>query len=319
MTNIPAVLRGLCDDAAIFPPGNTPLAHAVPEHILHHRSDYAALVGAFVISSAKLVELPPLVSALPRTSLSVSVTVPFPQEAQAVVTSVALLPPLRLAGLEVQVPESMNPREVIPALDEAVAGVDVVGGAVDVYVEIPRDERRNELLALLGATPYRAKFRTGGVRADLYPSEEELALAIQAVANAGVAFKATAGLHHAVRNTDAQRGCEQHGFLNLLLATDAAVRGADREQIRGLLAERDGAALVARLGDLPAEQAKRARAFFRSYGTCSVAEPLAELVDLGLIERRPAADTARSEPDAPQVRHTEHGHHLPVDHTDPAS
>lgn len=294
MTNIPDVLRGLCDDAAIFPPGNTPLDQAVANHILHSRSDYAALVGAFIISAAKLVQLPPLVSALPRKSLPVSVTVPFPQEAQAVVTSVALLPPLRLAGLEVAVPESMGPQEVVPAVDEAVAGVDVAGGAVDVYVEIPRDERRPELIALLGDTPYRAKFRTGGVRADLYPPEDELAQAIHAVVNAGVAFKATAGLHQAVRNTDGQRGFEQHGFFNLLLATDAAVQGAGREQISGLLAERDGAALAARLRDLPAERAERARASFRSFGTCSVLEPLAECVGWGLITRRAAADAARS-------------------------
>lgn len=292
MTNIPDVLRGLCDDAAIFPPGNTPLERAVPDHILHSRSGYAALVGAFIISAAKLVQLPPLLSGLPRNSLSVSVTVPFPQEAQAVVTSVALLPPLRLAGLEVAVPESMSPQEVIPALDEAVAGVDVAGGAVDVYVEIPRDERRTELLALLGATPYRAKFRTGGTRADLYPSEKELAQAIHAVVNAGVAFKATAGLHHAVRNTDEKLGFEQHGFLNLLLATDAAVQGADHEYISGLLAERDGAALVARLRDLPADRAEHARASFRSFGTCSVLEPLAECVGCGLITRPADAHAA---------------------------
>ncbi|WP_210424389.1 hypothetical protein [Gephyromycinifex aptenodytis] len=310
MTSIPAVLRGLCDDAAIFPPGNKPLVHAVPDHILHHRSDYAALVGPFIISAAKLVELPPLLSGLPRTSLAVSVTVPSPQEAQAVITSAALLPPLRLAGLEIAVPDSMSAEDVIPALGQALAGVDVEGGGLGVYVEIPRDHRRSKLIDLLAGTPYRAKFRTGGIRADLYPSENELAGAIQAVVRAGIAFKATAGLHHAVRNTEPEHRFEQHGFLNVMLATDAAAQGAERSEIAELLGERNGPTLAERLRALPTARAERLRASFRSYGTCSIDEPLAELLELGLIDRRAAAEQPEPGPGGgPEVRLTEHGRH----------
>ena len=153
------------------------------------------------------------------------------------------------------------------------------GETPTVYVELPRDSRRSALIEELAGTPYVAKLRTGGVRADLHPDEAELAAAIVAMVGAGVAFKATAGLHHAVRNTDPVTGFEQHGFLNLLVATDAALRGADAEVVAGWLAERDDARLATRAGNLD----PRVREAFRSFGTCSIDEPVAELAALGLL------------------------------------
>src|SRR5699024_3025719 len=86
------------------------------------------------------------------------------------------------------------------------------------YVEIPRDSRRQEFIDGLAGSTVSAKFRTGGTSADKYPDEHELAAAIHTVIDASVAFKATAGMHHAIRNTDPDTGFEQHGFLNVLLA-----------------------------------------------------------------------------------------------------
>jgi len=144
---------------------------------------------------------------------------------------------------------------------------------VDVYVEVPRDDRRTAVLDVIAAAGLRAKFRTGGIRADLYPSDAELAESIRAAVERAVAFKATAGLHHAIRNTDPQTGFEQHGFLNLLLAA------ADPADAETLLAVRDSGEIAARVRDL--DPAVRAR--FVSYGTCSVLDPVTDLIDLQLL------------------------------------
>lgn len=96
---------------------------------------------------------------------------------------------------------------------------------------------------------------------------------------AGVPFKATAGLHHAVRNTDPDTGFEQHGFLNVLLATEAAAHGAASEDIARILARRDAGGLATEVRGL----SSRARGLFLSFGTCSIAEPLSELSGLGLL------------------------------------
>ena len=103
--------------------------------------------------------------------------------------------------------------------------------------------------------------------------------AVVALVRAGVAFKATAGLHHAVRNTDPGTGFEQHGFLNLLVATDEALAGADVAQVHARLAARDGTRLAERVAALSAA----ARESFRSFGTCSIADPVTELAELGLL------------------------------------
>jgi hypothetical protein len=55
--SVPAWLTGLIDDAAIFPPGNVPLDRAVADHATHRASEYADLVGGFVVSDVKLPDL----------------------------------------------------------------------------------------------------------------------------------------------------------------------------------------------------------------------------------------------------------------------
>ncbi len=192
-------------------------------------------------------------------------------------TTVAALP-VELRALEVAVPADVTATALVETLD--AAGID---DAVEVFVEVPRDERRPDIIAALPSTRYKAKFRTGGIKAELYPDESELAAAIKAVVDAGVPYKATAGLHHAIRNTDPETGFEQHGFLNLLLATDAAVRGADADELVRILAERDGSAIAERIAALPEQRVAATRAAFRSFGTCSVSDPLTEMIELGLL------------------------------------
>ena len=274
----PAFAKGLCDDAAIFPPGLAPLAEAVPAHVRHVNSPYAELVGPLVVSAAALEELAGLVPVDGEDRLDLTVTVPDgPSAVPDVLTTVAALP-VELRALEVPVPAPLGAAELVEALEKAD-----IDDAVEVFVEIPRDERRPEIIAALPGTRYKAKFRTGGVKAELYPDEAELAAAIKAVVDARVPYKATAGLHHAIRNTDPQTGFEQHGFLNLLLATEAALNGAEEAELIRRLADRDGAAIAERVAALDPDQVTAVRAAFRSFGTCSISDPLTELVELGLL------------------------------------
>ena len=186
--------------------------------------------------------------------------------------------PVELCSIEVAVPEAMRPAGFLDALGVALDDAP----ELDVYVEIPRGPRQTAFVEAV-AGRYRAKFRTGGVRAELYPDEAEVAGALAAAIAAGLSFKATAGLHHAIRNTDPETGFEQHGFLNLLAATDALASGVSEREARALLAERDGQAVASWVRGLDEPRAQRARESFLSFGTCSITDPLSELTGLGLV------------------------------------
>ena len=76
--------------------------------------------------------------------------------------------------------------------------------------------------------PIAAKFRTGGLAAELFPTPVELAAVICACRDRELPFKLTAGLHHAMRHTDPETGFTHHGFLNVLAATCAGRPTAPR-------------------------------------------------------------------------------------------
>lgn len=288
-----SLLAGLVDDAAVFPPGNAPLARAVPAHHEHAGAWYADLVGPFLCPHGRLAELQAVLGE-PAADAAADVTGPLPiglivrdgpAAVAAAVNAVVADPRLRLAGVEVAVPSSDGPhadpvagvRAALAALD-AELPADTVG-----YVELPWDDSQPIRLDVLAGSRHRAKFRTGGTEAAAFPSEAELARVLLAAVERGVAFKCTAGLHEAVRHTDPATGFEHHGFLNLLLATDAAGRGAGYADTEALLAQRSEPNLAGLASSLSDDRASAVRGRFVSYGTCSITEPVADLVRLGLL------------------------------------
>lgn len=280
----PPLVAGLLDDAAMFPPGLLPLPQAVRAHAAHRTAAHSAAVGPLVVAAPALAELR---EADPGGAAPLAVTVPAGPA--AVPAALAELGDSPLRALEIPIP-GLDPAELPDALRRVRASTDA-----EVFVEVPRDDRRPAVLAALGPLGCRAKFRTGGVRADLHPGEAELAAALQEVVRLDVPFKATAGLHHAVRNSD---GFEQHGFLNILLAVDAALRGGSVADLAAVLADRDAPGIAARVAALGEERTRELRARFTSFGTCSVAEPLAELAALGLLPAHLATDLPAIHPGA---------------------
>jgi len=296
-TVIPAWLSRLVDDAAIFPPGNLPLERAVVEHHEHRTSEYADLVGGFVVSDVKL---PDLIRCLDEAADEAADEEESPQPDEGPLTVNLVVtggagavepavrwatrsPLLRLGALECSLRDeddlAHNARRVCAAID--ALGEDLTG--VDVYVEPPRfaDAPSHGWLAAvdeLATRELRLKFRTGGVTADAFPSPAELGASISAALDRELAFKCTAGLHHAVRHRDPDTGLTHHGFLNVLRATCASLAGDDPVDV---LADESAAAL---LEGFDVEEAARTRRWFTGFGSCSILEPHDDLVELGLIE-----------------------------------
>jgi hypothetical protein len=120
-----------------------------------------------------------------------------------------------------------------------------------------------------------AKVRCGGA---VTPSVEELAAFLRRCRELGLPFKATAGLHHAVRT-----GTE-HGFLNLL----AAVVFEDEQ---AALAEEDPGAFALDERSFgwrdrkaaPDALAAARREGLHAIGSCSFFEPVEELAAFGML------------------------------------
>jgi hypothetical protein len=300
--SIPAWLSGLVDDAAIFPPGNLPLDRALVEHRGHRESEYAALVGGFVVSD---VRLPDLLDVLDESSSEVedvlAINLVVTGGAGAVEPAVrwaTRAPSVELRTLEVALRDEddlgRNAQRFVAALDPLAAELD----DVRVYVELPRihgDPSPGWLAAAdeLAARELPLKFRTGGVTADAFPSAAELAAGIDAALDRELAFKCTAGLHHALRHRDEHTGFEHHGFLNVLLGTRLLLDG-DRDGAWVVLEQRDPTAIVDQLRSRTTEDLESTRRWFTSFGSCSVLEPHDDLVELGLIDHSSVVEPAET-------------------------
>jgi len=269
--------EGLVDDAAVFPPGLAELGDAITWHHEHKNSPYAGMVGPLVLPGLSASHLGELVD---QSGSEIAVCFTFPGGPGTIAEALASISPLvDIVGVEVAVPEDEVVEGLVSRIRQALGGRDS-----EIVVEIPRDARQAAVLAEVASAGARAKIRTGGIRQEMYPTGDELARTLRAIVAAGVSFKATAGLHHALRNTDPETGFEQHGFLNLLLATEAAVRGASDAELVDLLAERNADTISGRIQRLGSDGVERTRQVFTSFGSCSVNEPLTELVDLGLLD-----------------------------------
>jgi hypothetical protein len=112
-----------------------------------------------------------------------------------------------------------------------------------------------------------------------------------------VPFKATAGLHHALRSPHPltyEAGAPRavmHGFLNVFLAAVLLYNGLTRDDAEAVLVMNPLAGVV--FGDDAlawkdyrlslAELATVRRRFAASFGSCSFREPVDELIEMGLI------------------------------------
>ncbi|MFJ2862357.1 hypothetical protein [Kitasatospora sp. NPDC087314] len=283
---IPELFRGLFDDAAVFPPGNLPVAEAVPAHRAHRAAWYAEAVGPLLCGAGRLGELAAAVagSAVAGDGVAVAGDVPLrvglvlPGGSAELGPALAAAAPFEVAGVELA---TRDAAEAVAALDRLLPPD--VPAAVELPRELLRGDGLDEVLDVLVDSPYRAKFRTGGVVAEAFPDEEELAAFLTGCALRGLPYKCTAGLHNAVRHTDPVTGFEHHGFLNVLLAAQET----DRATAAAVLAERDGAVLAKAAHVLTDRQVTVIRNSFTAFGTCSIAEPIADLAALGLLSPSP--------------------------------
>jgi hypothetical protein len=235
-----ALLGWLIDHAPMFPPARLPTAEALAEDRRARAGAEAWLLGRLVWPASRLPEL------VDYDGVRLSVVLDGPLPAIG-----------RVEAVETRWPE-------LPTFDG------------EVFVEVPLDDGLEQNLERVKAADALAKVRCGGERR---PTSAELARFVRACSDIGLPFKASAGLHHAVRSGEA------HGFINLLAAAlfprraeealdeeDPAAFAVDGERFAWAGLEADAAAI-----------ARMRRERFRSFGSCSFAEPVDELRALAIL------------------------------------
>ncbi|MFJ6151900.1 hypothetical protein [Micromonospora profundi] len=281
-TQVPALLDGLVDDAAVFPPGSAELHDALTAHRRHRAAWYADMVGPLLVPASTVAagELSGLVD--PGEGLVIGLigdtgigALPF---------ALSFLAPDGVTARQVEVAVAKRGEDPLPGVAELLRLTDDLPGVEAVYAELPLTFGLMGALDALAAAradgvPIAAKFRTGGLAAELFPTPAELAAVICACRDRELPFKLTAGLHQAVRHLDPQTGFTHHGYANVLAATLAAAVGESVGTVAELLTVLDPRPLLERATvglDAP-------RPLWVGFGSCSILEPLTDLIRLGLV------------------------------------
>ncbi|MCX4903403.1 hypothetical protein [Streptomyces sp. NBC_00878] len=275
------LFSALVDDAGLFPPEALTMTAATTRHRRDSAAAHPLLTHRFLCTTGQLPELLAALGPEDRFRLGLITQL----DTSTVPSTPALTaadPRIELAAVEGPLPPGPDP---VAAARQALAALGGLPEHVPGYVEIPLTGDRptmTSVLHVLTEGGRGAKVRCGGLRAELFPSCGQLAAFVHACVRGGVPFKATAGLHHAVRHRDERTGFTHHGFLNLLLAVCRAVDGGTAHDVMAVLGTVDAESLADEARHVPRHTAVAARALFTAYGSCSTSEPLEDLQALGL-------------------------------------
>ncbi len=293
MRSLHTLLHGLIDYAGLFPPAELGMPAAVASFGSYRAGAHCWALGRFVVPASRLTEFeaaaaPCLPVAGAPWKLAALAGPSLPSDLGAIAefnrrqTGRALVDTVEL--------KAGTPKAIAAEL----AAID---GQLDAYIELPIAQDPAPLLAELARRGGRAKVRTGGVTADAFPAPADLLRFLRRSLDAGVPFKATAGLHHPLRGAyrltyAPDSACAtMFGFLNLFLAAAFLEHGLGWADALALLEETapdafhfDDGALSWRLHRLDETELRHTRRRSAlAFGACSFTEPIEDLQTLGLL------------------------------------
>jgi hypothetical protein len=298
------LLHGIVDYAGLFPPASVSLPVAVRNYAHYRASGTGWMLGRFVCPANSLEQfsqvadpfLPRDAGAIPwRLTVTGSGNVEADRDA--------------IAAFNVRHRVCFDEcGAIVDAYEMRVDSIDAIERAhatlpddLETYLEVPLDKEARAFLDAIARCNRRAKVRTGGVVADAFPSSAVLARFLADCVALDVTFKATAGLHHALRAEypltyeAGSLSARMFGFLNVFLATALLMSGAGETEAIAMLEESNPANIVANdlqfawhgperihVLDRVLLSALRQRVLV-SYGSCSFTEPVEESRRMGLL------------------------------------
>ncbi len=285
-----AAFAEIVDYAGLFPPASCSMADAVRQFDTYRRSDDRWMLGRFVVAAVRLQEF--------AAALAAAGIVPDRRDPWRLSVVMGVHVPGELARVAAFAAEWEDRGIFADAVElrvTSVGQIQVVGEQIPRaflrYFEVPQHGPYERLLEEIATVGARAKLRTGGTTAELFPKSDVVAAFLIAAATCDLPFKATAGLHHPWRGDypmtyapDAERH-RMHGFVNLLVATAEALGTGDGQTVRAILDESDRFAfawsadgIAWRDHEYTADELVHAhQRGFTGFGSCSFREPVDEL------------------------------------------
>lgn len=300
MSSARSFLSHLVDYAGLFPPAQLDMTGAVNNYASYIAGLDHDLLGRFILPADRLDEFAaaarePLLEATDGKPWQLSVVAKG--DLSAVNTKLLEFNCRHWRG-SADGHAEVNAVEVAVSTPEDVTAVAACfPHFFDVYLEVPFLPNADSLIEAIARTGARGKIRTGGTLAGAFPAASQIARLLSAFRHHRVTFKATAGLHHAIRGDypltyePASETAKMFGYLNLFLAAASIWAGHPEQTAIDILNTSDiksfqltdqGASwkgLELSAADLDATR----RDFAVSFGSCSFDEPVAEARALGLI------------------------------------
>jgi hypothetical protein len=285
-----SLLESLVDYAGLFPPAGLAMRPAVENYARYKTGPYGWMLGRFVVPVARLGEFEQAVrDAGDRDGWQLSALVAKPEIEFPAVRAFndKHEGKIEIDAVELKAASAEEITRFAPMLSSEIFG----------YVEIPIAQDTALLLAAIKSAGLRAKIRIGGLTADLFPDPSAIARFLTKSFEAGVAFKATAGLHHPLRSVKAftyepnSASGMMHGFLNVFLAAAFAHSGVPTQVVENVLLEESVSALHFMDQGIEwrdavlstSEIAEMRDSFAIAFGSCSFEEPISDLQALGLL------------------------------------
>lgn len=290
MSAIRALMSGMINYAGLFPPAALDMKSVVRNYADYISGDDSWALGGLVVPAARLGEF---IDAFNEACCSEHektwlVNVLGSDDPADNVTRISGFTQgaVMIDAVEVKAATPQDAERLLSDLpDEMIA-----------YVEFP-PAAAGEMLPLLARQGARAKIRMGGATPEAIPDCTTVAQFLIACADAQVPFKATAGLHHPIRDDyrltydPDSPSATMHGFVNVFLAASLAWIGKEEEVVIATLEEESpkefrfnednicwhrNALTTSQIGTMR-------RDFGIDFGSCSFLEPIEDVKALGWL------------------------------------
>jgi hypothetical protein len=317
-----AFMEGIIDYAGMFPPSKLSLDEAIRNYARYRKGDDAWMLSRFIILGTKLKQLsayedllsegePFDFSVIGQSADTVQAFTPAIKETaeQILAFHDALDSEVSTGAMEVKLPlecvisshdELLS--KALQAITDPLATDDRLPKQVYCEAQLTENYRAEIPPVMQAIAEHNAntdsgvqlafKLRCGGVKAELFPSLEEVAFVLQHAREANIAMKCTAGLHHPIRHYADSVKTKMHGFFNVFGAGFLGYAYDLKEEgLVDILRDEDpsdfrfdGTAFSWEDLSIDDDQIKELRQVaLHSYGSCSFDEPREDLEHLRLL------------------------------------